>query len=67
MRHAEGWRQLDSLDSGGEVLSALHQPQAQQETKYSTTEKECLAIKWMIRTLWSYMPGQLFTLCSMLQ
>ncbi|XP_051580876.1 zinc finger protein with KRAB and SCAN domains 7-like [Myxocyprinus asiaticus] len=34
------------------------------ETKYSTVEKECLAIKWAVLTLRYYLLGRAFTLCS---
>lgn len=33
------------------------------ETKYSTN-KECLAIKWVVFTLWFYLLGHPFNLCS---
>ncbi|XP_051522044.1 uncharacterized protein LOC127422504 isoform X3 [Myxocyprinus asiaticus] len=34
------------------------------ETKYSTVEKECLAIKWAVLTLCYCLLGRAFTLCS---
>ena len=37
---------------------------SQRETKYSTVEKECLAIRWAVGSLRYYLLGRPFTLCS---
>ena len=37
---------------------------SQWETKYSTVEKECLAIRWAVGSLRYYLLGRPFTLCS---
>ncbi len=37
---------------------------SKRETMYSTIEKECLAIRWVVLTLRYYLPGREFTLCS---
>jgi len=34
----------------------------EREERYSTVEKECLAIKWAVGALW-YLLGRAFTLC----
>ncbi|KAI5629618.1 hypothetical protein C0J50_12690, partial [Silurus asotus] len=34
------------------------------ESRYSTIERECLAIKWAVLTLRYYLLGRAFTLCS---
>ena len=36
----------------------------QRESKYSTVEKECLAIRWAVGSLRYYLLGRPFTLCS---
>ena len=37
---------------------------SQRETRYSTVEKECLAIRWAVGSLRYYLLGRPFTLCS---
>ena len=37
---------------------------SQQEAKYGTVEKECLAIRWAVGSLRYYLLGRSFTLCS---
>ena len=37
---------------------------SQREAKYSTVEKECLAIRWAVGSLRYYLLGRSFTLCS---
>ena len=37
---------------------------SQREAKYSTVEKECLAIRWVVGSLRYYLLGRPFTLCS---
>ncbi|KAJ8346401.1 hypothetical protein SKAU_G00278020 [Synaphobranchus kaupii] len=37
---------------------------SQREAKYSTVEKECLAIRWAVGSLRYYLLGRPFTLCS---
>ena len=37
---------------------------SQREKKYSTVEKECLAIRWAVGSLRYYLLGRPFTLCS---
>ncbi|KAL7889579.1 hypothetical protein AOLI_G00018370 [Acnodon oligacanthus] len=66
----------DALERGlGAVLSQVVEGEerpvlyisrklAPREVKYSTIEKECLAIKWAVLTLRYYLLGCPFTLCS---
>ncbi|XP_051561997.1 uncharacterized protein LOC127445759 [Myxocyprinus asiaticus] len=51
---------------GGEERPVLYisRKLSLRETKYSTVEKECLAIKWAVLTLRYYLLGRAFTLCS---
>ena len=37
---------------------------SERETRYSTIEKECLAIRWAVDTLRYYLLGRPFTLCT---
>ncbi len=50
----------------GEERSLLYLSRklSKRETRYSTIEKECLAIRWAVLTLRYYLLGQEFTLCS---
>ncbi|XP_051750669.1 uncharacterized protein LOC127513104 isoform X1 [Ctenopharyngodon idella] len=73
-----GWYQIptDASDRGlGAVLSQeiegeerpvlyISRKLSKRETKYSTIEKECLAIRWAVLTLRYYLLGREFTLCS---
>ena len=68
--------QTDASETGvGAVLSQLHEGEEhpiiyisrkllQREQKYSTVEKECLAIKWALETLKYYLLGRHFTLVT---
>uniref|UniRef100_A0A9J8D6N2 Gypsy retrotransposon integrase-like protein 1 n=1 Tax=Cyprinus carpio carpio TaxID=630221 RepID=A0A9J8D6N2_CYPCA len=68
--------QTDASDRGlGAVLSQevegedrpvlyISRKLSKRETKYSTIEKECLAIRWAVLTLRYYLLGREFTLCS---
>uniref|UniRef100_A0A8C1RIN6 Gypsy retrotransposon integrase-like protein 1 n=1 Tax=Cyprinus carpio TaxID=7962 RepID=A0A8C1RIN6_CYPCA len=68
--------QTDTLDRGlGAVLSQevegedrpvlyISRKLSKRETRYSTIEKECLAIRWAVLTLRYYLLGREFTLCS---
>ncbi len=68
--------QTDASDRGlGAVLSQvvgaeerpvlyLSRKLSKRETRYSTIEKECLAIRWAVLTLRYYLLGCEFTLCS---
>ncbi|XP_051556768.1 uncharacterized protein LOC127442632 [Myxocyprinus asiaticus] len=70
------WIPTDASDRGlGAVLSQVVEGEERpvlyisrklslRETKYSTVEKECLAIKWAVLTLRYYLLGRVFTLCS---
>ncbi len=51
---------------GGEERPVLYLSQklSKRETRYSTVEKECLAIRWAVLTLRYYLLGREFTLCS---
>ncbi len=51
---------------GGEERPVLYisRKLSKRETMYSTIEKECLAIRWVVLTLRYYLPGREFTLCS---
>ncbi|XP_056585423.1 uncharacterized protein LOC130406867 [Triplophysa dalaica] len=55
-----------SQEVGGEDRPVLYisRKLSQRETKYSTIEKECLAIRWAVLTLRYYLLGREFTLCS---
>ncbi|KAI7813488.1 hypothetical protein IRJ41_018565 [Triplophysa rosa] len=68
--------QTDASDRGlGAVLSQLVEGEerpvlylsrklSKREARYSTIEKECLAIRWAVLTLRYYLLGREFTLCS---
>ncbi|XP_058637108.1 uncharacterized protein LOC131543606 [Onychostoma macrolepis] len=68
--------QTDASDRGlGAVLSQvvageerpvlyLSRKLSKRETRYSSIEKECLAIRWAVLTLRYYLLGREFTLCS---
>ena len=68
--------QTDASETGvGAVLSQLHEGEEHpiifisrkllpREQKYSTVEKECLAIKWALETLKYYLLGRHFTLVT---
>ncbi|XP_067248999.1 NACHT, LRR and PYD domains-containing protein 3-like isoform X2 [Chanodichthys erythropterus] len=68
--------QTDASDRGlGAVLSQeiegeerpvlyISRKLSKREAKYSTVEKECLAIRWAVLTLRYYLLGREFTLCS---
>ncbi len=68
--------QTDASDRGlGAVLAQvvegeerpvlyLSRKLSKRETRYSTIEKECLAIRWAVLTLRYYLLGREFTLCS---
>ncbi len=68
--------QTDASDGGlGAVLAQvvggeerpvlyLNRKLSKRETRYSTVEKECLAIRWAVLTLSYYLLGREFTLCS---
>ncbi len=51
---------------GGEERPVLYLSRklSKRETRYSTVEKECLAIRWAVLTLRYYLLGREFTLCS---
>ncbi len=51
---------------GGEERPVLYLSRklSKRETRYSTVEKECLAIHWAVLTLRYYLLGREFTLCS---
>ncbi len=51
---------------GGEERPVLYisRKLSKRETMYSTIEKECLAIRWVVLTLRYYLLGREFTLCS---
>ncbi len=51
---------------GGEERPVLYRSRklSKRETRYSTVEKECLAIRWAVLTLRYYLLGREFTLCS---
>ncbi len=51
---------------GGEERPVLYLSRklSKRETRYSTVEKECLAIRWAVLTLRYYLLGRAFTLCS---
>ncbi len=51
---------------GGEERPVLYLSRklSKRETRYSTVEKECLAIRWAVLTLHYYLLGREFTLCS---
>ena len=36
---------------------------SEREARYSTIERECLAIRWAVVALWYYLLGRPFTLC----
>ncbi len=51
---------------GGEERPVLYLSRklSKRETRYSTVENECLAIRWAVLTLRYYLLGREFTLCS---
>ncbi len=51
---------------GGEERPVLYLSRklSKRETRYSTVEKECLAIRWAVLTLRYYLLGREFTFCS---
>ncbi len=51
---------------GGEERPVLYLSRklSKRETRYSTIEKECLAIRWAVLALRYYLLGWKFTLCS---
>lgn len=53
------------LSQGSEhPMLYINRKLSMQETKYSTIEKECLAIEWVVLTLQYYLLERAFTLCS---
>lgn len=65
--HRTGW--LGAVLSqvvgvGEQPVLYRSQKLSERETRYSTIEKECLAIRWAVLTLRFYLLGQEFTLCS---
>ncbi len=66
-RRTGGWGQSChrwSEERSGRCFILVYRKLSNRETRYSTIEKNYLAIRWAILTLRYYLLGQEFTLCS---
>ncbi|XP_067296475.1 uncharacterized protein [Pseudorasbora parva] len=52
------------VEGGERPVLYISRKLSKREAKYSTIEKECLAIRWAVLTLRYYLLGREFTLCS---